>query len=103
MDQIQGCPDFPAMPRTTFKDRFPQSDAPAAKLLASNVKGIRKRRGLTQDDLAAHLDVEQSAISLIENARANPSLLLLDAIAKALGCRMKDLFAEAPPSRSDEV
>ena len=96
MAQIGSCLDFPAMPRTTFKDRFPQRDAPAAKLLALNVKRTRKRRGLTQDDLAAHLDVEQSAISLIENARANPSLLLLDAMAKALGCRMKDLFDDAP-------
>jgi transcriptional regulator with XRE-family HTH domain len=80
------------MPGNRFIDRFPKHDVPAAKLLAKNVKRLRKARGLTQDQLAADVDIEQSAVSLIENARANPGLLVLDAIAKVLGCRMRDLF-----------
>lgn len=85
---------MPPRNNNTFKDRFPQRDAKAAKLLASNVKRLRKSRGLTQDELAAQIDVEQSAVSLIENARANPSLLLLDSMAEALGCRISALFDE---------
>lgn len=67
----------------------------AAQLLAVNLKRIRQNRGLTQDQLAADLDIEQSAISLIENARANPGLLLLDAMAKVLECHVRDLFEDA--------
>jgi len=88
------------MAGNSFKERFPQHDEAAAQLLAVNVRRLRKTRGLTQDQLAAELDVEQSAVSLIENARANPALLLLDAIARALNCHMRDLFEESATKAS---
>jgi transcriptional regulator with XRE-family HTH domain len=37
--------------------------------------------------------VEQAAISLIENGRANPTLLMLEALARALDVGFVDLFA----------
>jgi transcriptional regulator with XRE-family HTH domain len=42
--------------------------------------------------LAAKVGIEQAAVSLIENARANPTLETLEALAKSLGVRFVDLF-----------
>ena len=81
---------------TGFGKRFPQRDRTATTLLAANVRRLRLAKKMTQDDLAAVLGVEQQTVSLIENARANPAILLVDAIASALGAEMVDLFA--PPT-----
>jgi transcriptional regulator with XRE-family HTH domain len=57
------------------------------------LRRLRKERGWTQDDLAAETKVEQAAISLIENGRANPTLLMLENIARALDVAFIELFA----------
>ena len=62
------------MVRPGFGERFPARNTPVAKALARAVRRLRRERGWTQDDLAAKVGVEQMAISLIENARANPTL-----------------------------
>jgi len=49
-------------------------------------------KGWTQDDLAAALEIEQTAVSLIENCRANPTLQTLEAIAACFGIRFVELF-----------
>jgi transcriptional regulator with XRE-family HTH domain len=81
------------MARSGFGERFPARNSAVSKALAANVRRLRKERGWTQDDLAAEAKVEQAAISLIENARANPTLLMLESIAKALGIAFIELFA----------
>src|SRR5258708_1938224 len=75
-----------------FGKRFPRREARAAKLLAANVRRLRKAKAWTQDDLAAALKIEQQAVSLIENSRSNPTILVLDALAKALDADLADLF-----------
>jgi transcriptional regulator with XRE-family HTH domain len=84
------------MVQSGFGERFPTRAARAVQLLARNVKRLRKVRNLTQEDLAAAAEMEQQAISLIENARANPTLLALNAIASALHAQMADLFDAKP-------
>lgn len=88
------------MAQTGFGRRFPQREGMAVKLLATNVRRLRLARGWTQDQLAAALEVEQGIISLIENKRSNPTLLMLEAIAEALGSDVAELFKTATPSRS---
>jgi transcriptional regulator with XRE-family HTH domain len=73
--------------------RFPARNSAVSKALAANVRRFRKVRGWTQDDLAAETKVEQAAISLIENGRANPTLLMLEAVARALDVAFTELFA----------
>ena len=63
-----------------------------AKALARNVKRLRKNKGWSQGQLADKLEVEQTAVSLIENCRANPTLATLEAIATCLGVRFVELF-----------
>jgi transcriptional regulator with XRE-family HTH domain len=80
------------MASSRFGERFPKREARATKLLAANVRRLRKAKKMTQENLAAAVQVDQQAISLIENGRSNPAILLLDAIASVLGAEMVDLF-----------
>jgi ribosome-binding protein aMBF1 (putative translation factor) len=50
--------------------------------LANNVKKLRKARGYTQIDLAAHSHLCQTYISSIERACLNVTLANLEALAK---------------------
>jgi transcriptional regulator with XRE-family HTH domain len=81
------------MAQTGFGERFPARNSAVSKALAANIRRLRKERGWTQDELAAETKVEQAAISLIENGRANPTLLMLETIARALGVAFIELFA----------
>jgi transcriptional regulator with XRE-family HTH domain len=80
------------MARSAFDKRFPARSSQIAKTLARNVRRLRKDKGWTQDELAAELRIEQMAVSLIENSRANPTLETLEAIAACFGVRFMDLF-----------
>jgi len=85
-------PDRVPMAGSGFEKRFPARDSVAAKALAANVRRLRKAKSWTQDVLAAEIDVEQGVISRIENGRANPTLLVLEALAKKLEVRVDQLF-----------
>jgi transcriptional regulator with XRE-family HTH domain len=56
---------------------------------------------------ATALGIEQQAVSLIENARSNPTILMVDAISRALGAQVAELFELRPrttrPARSAET
>jgi predicted transcriptional regulator len=56
---------------------------------------IRTRRVLqrmSQKELAERANVDRSYISQIENGKLKPSLSILERIAAALGCSLKDFF-----------
>src|SRR5712664_1224735 len=80
------------MARSGFGKRFPTRNSQMAKALARNVRRLRKEKGWTQDELAAKVQAEQTAVSLIENSRANPTLETLEALAASLGVKLIDLF-----------
>ena len=61
-------------------------------LLGARIKEIRKRSGLTQDELAERIDVEAKYLSRIEVGKRYPSLEVLEHIADALQVEMKELF-----------
>lgn len=88
------------MAQTGFGRRFPQRDSIAVELVATNVRRLRLAKGWSQDQLAADIEVEQGVISLIENRRSNPTLLMLEAIAGALGVELVDLFEAKPHSKA---
>lgn len=85
------------MAQTGFGRRFPQRESIAVELLAMNLRRLRLAKGWSQDQLAAALEVEQGVISLIENRRSNPTVLMLEAIAEALGSDIAELFKTATP------
>lgn len=50
---------------------------------------LRKQRGLTQRQLSARTGIQQSEISRIEGARANPTAATLTVLARALGAELR--------------
>lgn len=79
-----------------FGDRFPVRDSEVLGVLARNVKRLRKKRKWTEDDLAAAAEIEQMAVSLIENRRANPTVETLEKVATALEVPFVELFDPRP-------
>jgi transcriptional regulator with XRE-family HTH domain len=72
-------------------------DDPSAHL-ASNVRFVRERRGLTQAQLAKVSGVPRSTIANLETGAANPTLSVLTRIARALELSVEELLS-APRGR----
>ena len=56
------------------------------------LKKIRERRGLTQAALAEKVGVHQVTIARLETGERNPSMDLLQRLAKALKMKLPDLL-----------
>lgn len=56
--------------------------------LASELIGIRVKRGLTQKELARLMGTKQSAIARLESGTYNASLKQLEKVAKALNAKL---------------
>ena len=59
---------------------------------AEKLKKLRKERGLSQEALALLCDIDRTYIGRIENMKRNPSLEILNKIAKGLGIRLIELL-----------
>ncbi len=59
------------------------------KMLAKQIRNIRKQLGLSQKELAKKMGISQQLVSRIENGRENISLATLKNISKALGKRIE--------------
>jgi transcriptional regulator with XRE-family HTH domain len=55
--------------------------------LGLNVKKLRKRKGWSQEDLALESDLHRTYISGIERGARNPTVLVVDQLARTLGVR----------------
>ncbi|OGE36918.1 hypothetical protein A3D79_02255 [Candidatus Daviesbacteria bacterium RIFCSPHIGHO2_02_FULL_39_8] len=62
------------------------------KLLGEKIKQYRKKRDLTQVELAVIVDVSTGYIGSIEQGLRYPSLRLLEKLARALKVSPKDLL-----------
>jgi len=61
--------------------------------LATSLKDYRLTAGLTQADLAERVSVSRKTINTIENGVFVPTTVLALRLARALGCRVEDLFS----------
>ena len=59
---------------------------------AANLKRLRKRAGLTQDDVADAADLHRTEISLLERAGREPRLTTIVVLSRALGVRPSELL-----------
>ena len=85
-------------------DSAPMDVSDAIKNLGVRVRGIRKKRGLTQQALASRMNVPRTYISKVEMGRVVPTLATLSRIAVALEVPVTDLLSdEAERRREDEV
>jgi len=62
------------------------------QLLGARIKQLRKKRGLTQEGLAEVCGIHYKFLGGIERGNANPTLLVLRKIAKAMKVSLSDLF-----------
>lgn len=58
------------------------------------LRELRGRAGLSQQEMAAELDISRSGYQMIENGKNGKKFAYLPVIAKTLGCRIDDLFPE---------
>ena len=60
--------------------------------LLNNLEELRKKAGLTQQELTEAAEVSRKSINAIEKGVYVPSTVLALKIAKTLGCKVEDLF-----------
>ena len=60
--------------------------------LKNRLEEIRKDRGVTQEELAAALEVSRQTIGSLENGRYNPSILLAVKIARYFEMAIEEIF-----------
>ncbi len=63
-----------------------------------NIRRVRLKRGLSQEQLAAKAGLHRTAISLIENAERSSTLETVEKLARALKVSPSDLM---PPLRRE--
>lgn len=60
--------------------------------MKNRLEEIRKSQGITQEELAASLEVSRQTVSSLENGRYNPSILLAFKIARYFRMSIEDIF-----------
>lgn len=61
-------------------------------IVARNLRRLRVARGLAQEALAVDAAVDRTYVSRLERAKENPSVAVLERLAKALDADIADLF-----------
>ena len=72
----------------------------AAKRIAWNLRRLRVDRELSQESLAVDAAVDVSYVSRLESALENPTVGLLERLAKALDADVSELLVE--PAKGDK-
>jgi len=73
------------------------------ELLGARIKEIRKSRGMTQEQLAEMIDVEQKHVSRIESGKNFPTIDRLEKIAATLNVPLMGFFDFLHLEEDDEV
>lgn len=66
------------------------------KRVGLNIQNLRRAAGLSQEELADRAAVHQTYLSGVEQGKRNPSILVLDRIAQALGMDIHDFTRQRP-------
>ena len=69
----------------------------------NRLRALRKKSGLTQEELADALSVSYMTIRRWENEKTTPRMDDIKALAKALGVSEADLLNEPPPNSGEWV
>jgi transcriptional regulator with XRE-family HTH domain len=71
--------------------------------LASSIRSLRQRNGLSQRQLAMRMNVPRTYVSKIENEKATPTLSSLERLARALEVTVPELLNGGERSREEEL
>lgn len=69
----------------------------------TQIKRLRLRQGVTQEDLARHLNVSPQAVSKWERDAGMPDIQLLPAISTYFGVTIDELFALSDEARMERI
>ena len=67
------------------------------KLVAWNLRRLRVKQGLAQEALAVDAEIDRTYVSRLERGMENPTVGVLDRLARALGVEIVDFFAKPEP------
>lgn len=56
----------------------------AQQLVAHNIRKLRVRRGISQEDLAVDASIDRTYVSRLERGMENPTVVVLERLAAAL-------------------
>jgi len=60
--------------------------------LGKNIRKLREKKDITQEELAHNADIDRSYLGFIERGEKNPNLDIIVLIAKSLRVKLSDLF-----------
>ncbi|MDW3182654.1 MAG: helix-turn-helix transcriptional regulator [Roseobacter sp.] len=60
--------------------------------VSKNIQRIRREKELSQEDVAHRANIHQTYLSGVETGKRNPSILVVERIAKALGVDVSEIF-----------
>ncbi len=69
----------------------------AQALVAHNLRKLRVRRGISQENLAVDASIDRTYVSRLERGLENPTVMILDKLAGALEAEISDFFAKPRP------
>ena len=64
------------------------------RVLGRNIRGLRLRKGLSQEELALEANMKRSYVSDLERGTRNPSVKAVARLAKALGVEAWQLLRQ---------
>lgn len=69
-----------------------RKNAKLPKALGKKIQRIRKKTGMTQEDVAEKIGISRAYMGYIEQGRYSASLEVIEKVAKALKVKVSDLF-----------
>jgi transcriptional regulator with XRE-family HTH domain len=64
----------------------------ARKRVGLNVQRLRRSKDLSQEELAHRADIHQTYLSGVESGKRNPSVGVLERLARGLGVDIEEFF-----------
>jgi transcriptional regulator with XRE-family HTH domain len=64
------------------------------RVLAWNLRRLRTARDLSQEALAVDAEIDRTYVSRLERALENPTIIVLDRLAKALDAQIGEFFTQ---------
>jgi len=73
------------------------------RLVGERVQRLRKRKGLSQEELAAKIGIDTKSLSRLERGAHYPSMETLERIRVELNVELKDFFDFDPQPSAEEM
>ncbi len=67
-------------------------DTKFVKTFGKNLRKIRLNKGISQEYLADEANITSNQVSRIENGEVNTTIVTINALAKALGVEISEMF-----------